>query len=392
MKIDINEIKVSPSKFGFKLCQYGELDTKIEDWCDYWKLKKEKTNGFTNIEIPDHITDISEMFKEPDKYKYVDGFSPNLNKHLHIGHLSNLVISNSIQKLGIGDKFISILGDTLTGSIKKEEALDSFINYCKIFEYKVDKIYYASKMNLKNNILVDGDGEYIGSKCFEIDKAKIVGIKSNGSSSYFYQDVALAEELNDSTLYLTGNEQSDHFKLLKKIYPKIDHIPLGLILLDGKKMSSSKGNVIYLKDLIDELMSMFNQNIKLVYNVLAGYILKSNPNSNKSINIDIVNNPKISQGLYISYTMAHIKSCGVETKNIKNFNSKKLQFFEIKSKKTLCPNLLFTSLVEHCKLINNLYEKKYIKGNYENIELFSNLISDLLLGIKKLGMFDIDKV
>lgn len=87
-----------------------------------------------------------------------------------------------------------------------------------------------------------------------------------------------------------------------------------------------------------------------------------------------------------------MKSCGVETKKIKNYVSKELQFAELKSKVNLSPNLLFESLVKHCKSINKLYETHYIKDNKENIELFSTLISDLELGMSKLGMFSIDKV
>jgi hypothetical protein len=100
----------------------------------------------------------------------------------------------------------------------------------------------------------------------------------------------------------------------------------------------------------------------------------------------------MSLGLYLSYTMAHIKSCGVSTQNNNKFYSKELEFYELKSKCNLSPNLLFNSLVNHCKFINKLYETHYIKNNIENIKMFSDLISDLELGMKKLGMFSVDKV
>jgi arginyl-tRNA synthetase len=260
-----------------------------------------------------------------------------------------------------------------------------------MFEYKVEKIYYASKMKIKKYILIDGEGEYLGSKIFNIDGEKIVGIKSSGKTTYFYQDIALAEELSSPTIYLTGLEQINHFNLIKKIYSDIKHVGLGLVLLDGKKMSSSEGNIIYLKDFIDSLLLEFND-IKLVYNILAGQILKSNPSVNKSIDSKLISNPKTSLGLYLSYTMAHIKSCGVSTKKISEYYSKEIEFSEFKSKVNLSPNILFESLVKHCKKINKLYEENYIKGNEENIEKFSILISDLELGMSKLGMFSIDKV
>ena len=135
----------------------------------------------------------------------MDGFSPNLNKELHIGHLSNLVIANAFQKLGVGKKFIAILGDTLKGKVNKETALEKYKSYCNDFDYKVSDIFFASKMELKNqSLLTAGDGDYSDTQIFEIDNDKLVGIKGDGTTSYFYQDVALAEHLNKSTLYLTG--------------------------------------------------------------------------------------------------------------------------------------------------------------------------------------------
>lgn len=391
MKIDINKIKLVPEKFGFNFCQFGELTDEIKIWSDFWKFKTEKSGPYTNIMInPD--TEITEIFNEPKIYEYVDGFSPNLNKHLHVGHLSNLIIANAMQKLSVGNKFIAILGDTLDGSVKKDEALKSYQKYCQDFGYNVSDIYYASDMKIKDeSILTDGEDEYKGSKVFDLGDEKIVGIKSSGKTTYFYQDAALAEHLGKSTLYLTGFEQNNHFKSLKKIHTHTNHIGLGLVLLDGKKMSSSEGNIIFLEDFINQLLEIFND-IKLVYNILAGQILKSTPTTTKSIDTKLLGNPKLSLGLYLSYTMAHIKSCGVDTKKIKNYQSKELQFAELKSKVNLTPNILFESLVGHCKKINKLYEGIYIKGNPENIELFSNLISDLELGMKKLGMFSVDKV
>lgn len=392
MKIDINKIKVTPASFGFNFCVFGNLSDELKDWCNYWNLQIVKSDKYTNILINEDFK-IFESFNSPNVFDYVDGFSPNLNKNLHVGHLSNLILANAFQKLGIGKKFIAILGDTLIGQVQHEDALKSFYNICKTFNYNIDETFYASKVKLKDeSILKDGDGDYIGSKIFDLGNEKLVAIKSGGTTTYFYQDVALAEYLNSPTLYLTGVEQDNHFNALKKLYPDTEHIGLGLVFLNGKKMSSSEGNIIYLNDFIDDLMKLFNNDIKLVYNIIAGQILKSIPSSSKSIDTKLIGNPKISLGLYLSYTMAHIKSCGVETQKNDFFYSKELQFSYLKSKCNFSPNILFESLVNHCKKINKLYECNYIKDNEKNIKLFSDLISDLEFGMNKLGMFSIEKV
>jgi hypothetical protein len=221
---------------------------------------------------------------------------------------------------------------------------------------------------------------------------KVVGIKSNGQTSYFYQDVSLAKMLNSPTLYLTGKEQSNHFKLLKHLFPDIQHIGLGLVKVSGKKMASRIGNVLLIEDLIEKVTEEFNNDLKLVYNVFAGFILKSNPEVDKSINLDVISNPKNSSGLYISYTMARLISAGCELKIQNKFNSLGLAFAEIKSKTSLKPNILFEAIVENCKEINSLYVSHRIKDNDKNKAMFELMLSDLILGCNKLGLFIIDKV
>ena len=392
MKLNINKIKQTPSHLEFGFCQYGELTNEVKEWVTYWNFKTQQSGPFTNIIIPTN-QNLFECFEIPSSYEYVDGFSPNLNKELHIGHLSNLVIANAFQKLGVGKKFIAILGDTLDGNVDKETALEKYKSYCNDFDYKVSDIFFASKMELKNqSLLTDGDGDYSDTQIFEIDNDKLVGVKGNGNTSYFYQDVALAEHLNKPTLYLTGFEQDNHFNSLKKLFPHTNHIGLGLVMLNGQKMSSSLGNVLYLEDFINELLPQFNNNIQLVYNILAGQILKSKPNQIKSIDSKLISNPKQSLGLYLSYTLASVKSCGVGVSKIANYKSQKLQAAHIKSIENLDPSILFGELYNHAKQIMKLKEELYIKGNDENIKLFSNLISELEFGMTNLGMFSVTKL
>jgi arginyl-tRNA synthetase len=322
----------------------------------------------------------------------MDGFSPNLNKHLHIGHFSNLVLGKAFKSLGICENTVSIYGDTLKGDISSDIALAKLNQYLSDFEFSIDKKFLASEM-IYHKPLIDGTGEYQNTKIFEIGDQKIVGVKSDGSTSYFYQDVALAEMLNDTTLYLTGKEQTNHFELLKMIYPdNINHIGLGLVKLNSKKMSSRMNNVIFMQDIIDELLPLFDNNIHLVYNVFAGMILKSRPSVDKNVNMDIVSNPKESAGLYISYTMARLNSAGCVLKANEGYVSTELKYSLIKAKTDLKPNILFEALVEHCRYINSLYDTITIKGNEENRLMFQELLGDLVLGSTSLGLFVIDKV
>jgi hypothetical protein len=210
MKININKIKLKPKNLNFGFCVYGEPTQEIIDWTQYWNLKLENSGAYTNIEIPKDIS-IFNLFEDVKIFEYGDFFSPNLNKHLHLGHLSNLIIAKCFQSLGLAKNTVAILGDTLDGAVTKEDALNKYNEYCNNFGYHIDKIFFASEQNLIGNLLTEGEGEYEGTKVFNLSDQKIVGLKSDGSSTYFYQDVALATYLNAPTLYLTGTEQIPHF-------------------------------------------------------------------------------------------------------------------------------------------------------------------------------------
>lgn len=386
MKIEITKLKTVPKQLStdFELCVFGEPSEEIKSWIEFHNFKTHHSGPFTNIKITKPVEDI---FVSSDPFEYMDGFSPNL-KNLHVGHFSNLVLAKAFTALGIAKQNVSLLGDTLKTE-SKDESLILLNKYCDDWKYN-SKQYFASQVLYNGDILKYGSGEYEGTKIFEIGDDKIVGIKSSGHTSYFYQDVAFAEILNASTIYLTGKEQTNHFSILKKLYPYIHHIGLGLVKVHGQKMSTSMGNVFLIQDFIDLAKSMFGDDMKLIYNVFAGYILKAQPESDKNINMDMINNPKNSGGLYISYTMAKMHSAGMDF--ISGSPSNEMAFAYTKAKETYSPNFLFDYIIDICKKINVLYTTHAIKGNTENQKLYQPLLTDILWATEKLGMFWIEKV
>lgn len=89
MKIE-PKIGLTPPEFGEGLCVYGEPQEEIQQWCAHHGIQMASAGRYTNLVMPE-VT--SGLFKHPEPYQYLDGFSPNLNKHLHLGHLSNLVLA-----------------------------------------------------------------------------------------------------------------------------------------------------------------------------------------------------------------------------------------------------------------------------------------------------------
>lgn len=89
--------------------------------------------------------------------------------------------------------------------------------------------------------------------------------KSDGSSIYHSRDMAAVlyrkkEYAFEKCLYITGLEQKLHFAQVFKAIEEMGydwtdglvHIPYGLVSLDGEKLSTRTGNIIYAEDILKE--------------------------------------------------------------------------------------------------------------------------------------------
>ncbi|MED1202955.1 arginine--tRNA ligase [Heyndrickxia acidicola] len=98
--------------------------------------------------------------------------------------------------------------------------------------------------------------------------------KTDGATLYATRDLAAAlyrkQEYNfDEMLYVVGQEQTVHFKQITGVLDKlqfkwahsIKHIPFGLYLKDGKRMSTRKGKVVLLGEVLKEAVDLALANI-----------------------------------------------------------------------------------------------------------------------------------
>ena len=92
--------------------------------------------------------------------------------------------------------------------------------------------------------------------------------RKDGTSVYITQDIGLAlqkyEEFNiDSSIYVIGNEQNYHMKVLQLICKKLGmpnadnivHLSYGMVELTTGKMKSREGTVVDADDLVDEMIA-----------------------------------------------------------------------------------------------------------------------------------------
>ncbi|MFD1018350.1 arginine--tRNA ligase [Thalassobacillus hwangdonensis] len=98
--------------------------------------------------------------------------------------------------------------------------------------------------------------------------------KKDGTTLYATRDLAAAIYRHQTyhfskSLYVVGNEQTLHFQQLKVVLEKMGyewasemkHVPFGMMLKDGKKMSTRKGKVVLLEDVLNDAIELAKASI-----------------------------------------------------------------------------------------------------------------------------------
>ncbi len=213
-----------------------------------------------------------------------------------------------------------------------------------------NKIYYESQTYIPGKKFVDEglkqgvfykkeDGSVWIDLAPEGLDEKLV-LRKDGTSVYITQDLGLAQQKfeefpYDESIYVVGDEQNYHLKVLKLILEKfkkpyadgIEHLSYGMVELPGGRMKSREGTVVDADDLLDEMVRIAKQKteelgkvkdftpeeLNELYNTLAlgalkFFLLRVDPKKR------MVFNPEESidfhgfTGPFIQYTHARIKS------------------------------------------------------------------------------------
>lgn len=166
----------------------------------------------------------------------------------------------------------------------RDESLKEFAKIYDLLGVDFDsyngEAFYNDKMGevidilSSKGLLVESDGAEV-VKLDEYNLPPALIKKKDGATLYATRDLAAAlyrhREYNfDHAIYVVGHEQSLHFKQLflvleKMGYPwakKMTHVPFGFILKDGKKMSTRKGKVVLLEEVIQEAIQLAQNNIE----------------------------------------------------------------------------------------------------------------------------------
>ncbi|MFJ7914249.1 MULTISPECIES: arginine--tRNA ligase [unclassified Lysinibacillus] len=196
-----------------------------------------------------------------------------------------------------------------------------------------DKMTAVVKELKEKDLLVQSDGAYV----VEIDNMPPCLItKTDGATLYATRDLAASfyrkQQYDPKKIfYVVGNEQSLHFKQLFNVIEKmgydwakdLQHVPFGMILKDGKKMSTRKGKIVLLAEVLTEAIATAKRNIEgknpnlvdkenIARQVGVGAVIFNDLKNDRLHDIDFSIEQMMhfegETGPYIQYTYARISS------------------------------------------------------------------------------------
>lgn len=172
--------------------------------------------------------------------------------------------------------------------------------------------------------------------------------KSDGATLYATRDLTAAvyryENYNfEQAIYVVGQEQGLHFKQVFIVLEKmgyswtkgLKHVPFGFILKDGKKMSTRKGKIVLLEEVITEAIDLAKQSIAaknpnlenkeaVARMVGVGAIIFHDLKNERQNNVEFSLNDMLrfegTTGPYVQYT--HARACSILRKA--TYNESKL--------------------------------------------------------------------
>lgn len=270
--------------------------------------------------------------------------------------------------------------------------VDKFDSYAgeSFYNDKMDSV--VEELEQKHLLEVDD-----GASIVRLDNIPPALIKrSDGATLYITRDLAALFYRKKTynfteALYCVGNEQTLHFNQLNAVVEKMGydfratHIGFGMVLQDGKKMSTRHGKSVKLQDVLEEAIELAGKYIEeknpnlenkkeVAEKVGVGAVifndLKNYRTSDIEFNLEEILKFEGNTGPYIQYTYARINSL-LKNKEIKEIDYTNLDideyiwnivldlynYFDIisRAKKEYDPSIIAKYLIDLAQDFNKFY-------------------------------------
>jgi arginyl-tRNA synthetase len=244
-----------------------------------------------------------------------------------------------------GDKEVTGLWKKMNGWV-----YEGFDATYKMIGVDFDKFYYESDTYLLGKTIVEeglkkgvffkkeNGSVWVDLSADGLDEKLL--LRADGTSVYITQDLGTADlKYNDfkseASIYVVGNEQDYHFKVLKLILKKLGrpyadgiyHLSYGMVDLPSGRMKSREGTVVDADELVQEMIDTAQrqttelgkvegfsaEELKVLYRMLAlgalkYFLLKVDPNKKMLFNPEESIEFQGNTGPFVQYTHARISA------------------------------------------------------------------------------------
>ncbi len=227
--------------------QFGKLMEGYKRWGDINKIKNNPLEESMKL----YVKFNEEAEKDPELDNYAREWFKKLELHdkeavelWSLFKTASINYFNKIYKL-LKVEFDSIDGESMYGRGNSSEAVLKTLEKLSI-----------TKIESDNSIIIDLEGYGLGKTIIQ---------KNDGSTIYMLRDILAAIDrqkryMFDRSVYVVGSDQNLHFKQLFKTLELMGnkwatnctHVEFGLINISGKKMSTRKGRIVLLEDVLKQ--------------------------------------------------------------------------------------------------------------------------------------------
>ena len=295
--------------------QFGKLIVAYKLWGDTIDIEKEGMLALTKIYVKFH--------EEAEKDPTLDDKARYWFKQIEDGNEEALALFNMFKEL------------TLKEVGKVYDRLDI------VFDSYNGEAFYNDKMapvldelRAQNLVTVSEGAEIVDLSEYNMSPCLLV--KADGATLYATRDLAAAFYRKNTydfykCLYVVAYQQNLHFKQVFKVielmgkewYKDLVHVPFGMVSLEDGTMSTRKGKVVWLKDVLDKaveksyaIISEKNANLKnkeeVAEQVGVGavifFALSNNRIKDITFSYDKVLTFDGETGPYVQYTNARARS------------------------------------------------------------------------------------
>ena len=232
--------------------QFGKMIVAYKKWGNLEQIKADPINELTKLYVLFH--------EEAKAHPELEDEAREAFKRLEDGE----------------EEYVELWKWIREESLKESQQIYDLLHVS--FDSYNGEAYYNDKMEpvveelVEKGLLLDDQGAKIVRLGDDIPPALIK--RRDGGSLYITRDLAAIFDRKNTynfskILYVVGNEQKLHFEQLKRVINKmgydfenqINHINFGLVLKDGKKMSTRGGGVVKLYDVLEIAMKLSYEQI-----------------------------------------------------------------------------------------------------------------------------------